>query len=54
MDLDGGKASVRALEKAGNNDASVHVVAKAGHHVYLDNPDDTNKIIGDAIRAVKW
>lgn len=54
MDQEGGKASAAALAKAGNHDASVHVVAKAGHHVYLDNPEDTNKIIGDAIRAVKW
>lgn len=52
MDVDGGHASKVALEKAGNNDCTVHVVKNAGHHVYLDNPEDTNVIIGDAIKAI--
>jgi cardiolipin-specific phospholipase len=52
MDVDGGHASVKALQKAGNDHASVHVVAGAGHHVYLDNPEATNAILTDAIKAV--
>lgn len=51
MDVDGGHASVKELAKAGNDRAKVHVVKGAGHHVYLDNPDDTNEIIDAAIKA---
>lgn len=52
MDVDGGHASVKELAKAGNDKAKVHVVKGAGHHVYLDNPEDTNEIIDAAIKAV--
>lgn len=52
MDVDGGHAALDALKKAGNEKSSVHIVKKAGHHVYLDNPEDTNRIIGEAIRAL--
>ena len=52
MDVDGGHASVEALKKAGNDNAKVHVVSKAGHHLYLDNPDETNKILDEAIKAL--
>ncbi|ORX38070.1 Alpha/Beta hydrolase protein [Kockovaella imperatae] len=52
MDVDGGKASVEALTKAGNKNGSVHVVEKAGHHVYLDNAEETNRIIREAIASL--
>lgn len=52
MDVEGGHACKAVLDRAGNPDTSVHVVEKAGHHVYLDNAEATNKIIGDAIRAI--
>ena len=52
MDVDGGHASVEELRKAGNNKATVHIVPKAGHHVYLDNPESTNRIIDEAIKAM--
>ena len=52
MDSEGGKASIEALKKAGNPNGSLHIVPKAGHHVYLDNADATNKIIGDALKAL--
>ena len=52
MDVDGGHASVEELRKAGNNMAKVQVVPKAGHHVYLDNPEDTNKMLDAAIKAL--
>lgn len=52
MDVDGGHASVEELRKAGNMNASVHVVPKAGHHVYLDNPEATNRILDEAIKAL--
>jgi cardiolipin-specific phospholipase len=51
MDAQGGHESVAALAKAGNHAGKVHVVERAGHHVYLDNPEDTNRIIGEAIRG---
>jgi cardiolipin-specific phospholipase len=52
MDVDGGHASVKELNKAGNDKAKVHIVPTAGHHVYLDNPEETNRIIDEAIKAV--
>jgi cardiolipin-specific phospholipase len=52
MDVDGGHASVKELSSAGNDRANVHVVPKAGHHVYLDNPEETNRIIDEAIKAL--
>jgi cardiolipin-specific phospholipase len=52
MDVDGGHASVKELSSAGNSRAQVHVVPKAGHHVYLDNPEETNRIIDEAIKAL--
>ena len=52
MDVDGGHASIAELKKAGNEKGAVHVVPKAGHHLYLDNPEVTNKLIDDAIKAL--
>ena len=52
MDVEGGHATAAVLKKEGNDDCKVHVVKNAGHHVYLDNPEDTNRIIGDAIKAI--
>jgi cardiolipin-specific phospholipase len=52
MDKDGGHAAVKELQKAGNDGAVVHIVPKAGHHVYLDNPTDTNQLVGEAIKAI--
>jgi len=52
MDVEGGRASVVELNKAGNNNAKVHVVPRAGHHVYLDNHERTNQIIDEALKAL--
>ena len=52
MDADGGKASIEALRKAGNTKTALHIVEKAGHHLYLDNAEDTNRIIGEAIKEL--
>ncbi|KIR29587.1 cardiolipin-specific phospholipase [Cryptococcus deuterogattii LA55] len=52
MDVQGGHDSAAALAKAGNNNCSVHVVPDAGHHLYLDNPEVSNKLLDEAIRAV--
>ena len=52
MDVEGGRTSAEELRKAGNEHASVHIVPKAGHHVYLDNPEDTNRIVDEAIKAI--
>ncbi|KAL7424896.1 hypothetical protein Q5752_000582 [Cryptotrichosporon argae] len=49
MDVEGGRASARRLAKAGNDKAKVYVVPGAGHHLYLDNPDFTNKVVREAI-----
>jgi len=52
MDVEGGRASIEEMRKAGNADGKVHVVPKAGHHLYLDNPEVTNKLIADALKAL--
>lgn len=52
MDVQGGHDSAAALAKAGNSNCSVHVVPDAGHHLYLDNPEVSNKLLDEAIRAV--
>ena len=52
MDVEGGKASAEALKKAGNDKTKVHVVPNAGHHLYLDNPEHSNKLMDEAIKAV--
>jgi len=52
MDVEGGKASAEALRKAGNAKTKVHVVPNAGHHLYLDNPEHSNKLLDEAIKAV--
>jgi len=52
MDVEGGKASAEALKKAGNDKTKVHVVPNAGHHLYLDNPEHSNRLLDEAIKAV--
>ena len=52
MDVEGGRASIEEMRRAGNLNGKVHVVPKAGHHLYLDNPEATNKLIADALRAL--
>ncbi|WWC95304.1 hypothetical protein V866_002165 [Kwoniella sp. B9012] len=52
MDVKGGEDSVKLLEESGNTQSSCHVIPKAGHHLYLDNPDYTNKLIDKAIKAI--
>lgn len=52
MDVQGGHDSAAALAKAGNPNCSVHVVPEAGHHLYLDNPEVSNRLLDEAIRAV--
>ncbi|ORY35011.1 Alpha/Beta hydrolase protein [Naematelia encephala] len=52
MDVDGGRASLKVLKEAGNDNCSVHVVPNAGHHLYLDNPEFSNRVIGEAIQAL--
>ena len=52
MDVNGGIDSKRLLEQAGNRQTRVLIVPKAGtcrthagHHVYLDNAPQFNKIM---------
>lgn len=52
MDVKGGNDAQERLRESGNTDVKVRVVSGAGHHLYLDNPDETNQLIDDAIRAV--
>ncbi|EKD00988.1 hypothetical protein A1Q2_04675 [Trichosporon asahii var. asahii CBS 8904] len=52
MDVKGGNDAQERLREAGNADVHVKVVSGAGHHLYLDNPEETNQLIDEAIRAV--
>ncbi|KLO12802.1 alpha/beta-hydrolase [Schizopora paradoxa] len=42
MDPLGGLQSIERLKAAGNDNARIYVVDKAGHHVYLDNSEAVN------------
>ncbi|WVW86617.1 hypothetical protein I302_108670 [Kwoniella bestiolae CBS 10118] len=52
MDVKGGEDSVKLLLESGNTASSCHTIPKAGHHLYLDNPEYTNKLIEKAIKAI--
>lgn len=52
MDVEGGKASAELMKKAGNDNTKVHVVPDAGHHLYLDNPERSNQLLDEAIKAI--
>jgi cardiolipin-specific phospholipase len=52
MDVQGGRDSLKLLKAAGNNKVSCHVVSGAGHHLYLDNPEESNKLLQEAIKAI--
>ena len=52
MDVEGGKASAEVMKKAGNDKTKVHVIPNAGHHLYLDNPERSNQILDEAIKAI--
>lgn len=45
MDCAGGFQSVERLKQAGNHDSEVYIIDKAGHHVYLDNPEACNELL---------
>ncbi|ODO00612.1 cardiolipin-specific phospholipase [Cryptococcus wingfieldii CBS 7118] len=51
MDVQGGYDSKKLLAEAGNEKCEVHVVPKAGHHLYLDNPEVSNRILREAIES---
>ncbi|WFD42361.1 hypothetical protein MPSI1_001003 [Malassezia psittaci] len=50
MDVNGGINSKRLLKQAGNNDSRVLVVPNAGHHVYLDNAPEFNKLMSSFLQ----
>jgi cardiolipin-specific phospholipase len=45
MDPEGGAESVKKLKQAGNENAKMYIVKNAGHHVYLDNARQVNKLL---------
>jgi cardiolipin-specific phospholipase len=51
MDIAGGLAVEHILNEEGNKDVQVHCVPRAGHHLYLDNPDFTNVILDLRIKS---
>lgn len=51
MDVEGGRMSQRILAKEGNTDVKTYVVPNAGHHLYLDNPSFTNRVLDQRIKS---
>lgn len=54
MNKHAGLESVKRLSKLGNGpqrDAHFHIVERAGHHLYLDNPEESGKLIVDFIQS---
>jgi len=45
MDPIGGKQSIQAMKKAGNNNGRLYIINNAGHHVYLDNVSTVNDLL---------
>lgn len=45
MDPSGGVSSIDNLKAAGNENARMFIVPRAGHHVYLDNAKAVNKLL---------
>ena len=45
MDCAGGFQSAERLREAGNHNTEVYIIDKAGHHVYLDNFEECNKLL---------
>lgn len=45
MNMQGGKYCVDKLKDLGDENATLTVVKDAGHHIYLDNPEEFNKVV---------
>ena len=50
MSLDGGRDAVENMRRAGNPDGRWHVIKNAGHHLYLDNPQEVNALLLKELR----
>lgn len=50
MDPQGGKESIKRLKAVGNTKADLIMIKNAGHHLYLDNYEATNEMMGRAVR----
>ncbi|KAL6015952.1 hypothetical protein ACI3LY_005435 [Candidozyma auris] len=53
MNMQGGKYCVEKLKALGHEDAELTIVEDAGHHLYLDNPDEFNEIVIDFLQLEK-
>ncbi|CED83352.1 Predicted hydrolase/acyltransferase (alpha/beta hydrolase superfamily) [Phaffia rhodozyma] len=49
MDFKGGVEACRRMQSRGNRQTSTEVVERAGHHVYLDNPERMNEIFWEEL-----
>lgn len=47
MNLKGGEYCVEKLQKLGDTGAKLVMVKDAGHHIYLDNPEEFNTVVVD-------
>lgn len=45
MNMQGGNYCVEKLKTLGDEKATLTVVKDAGHHIYLDNPEEFNKVV---------
>ncbi|SGZ48201.1 CIC11C00000003342 [Sungouiella intermedia] len=49
MNMKGGEYCVEKLKQLGDKNSSLVIAKDAGHHIYLDNPDEFNKMLIDFI-----
>lgn len=53
MDLDGGVEAVEEIRRAKGTVPPMHIVESAGHHVFMDNVDEFNRLIIDVMHEVE-
>ena len=53
MSIDSGRKVQEELEQLGFTNVSVHPVPLSGHHLYLENPTETNRIILEGLKSVR-
>jgi len=53
IDIEGGRLAAQLLETLGFTNVAVHSVPLSGHHLYLENPTDTNRLIIRGLKSVK-
>ena len=54
MSPEGGIEACRRMKEGGNKEkVETVIVARAGHHVYLDNPEKVNELLMEELSGVR-